>query len=221
MIEALVFDFDGLVLDTELPIYSTWCALFEDHGARPPTIEEWAAEIGTVGGLDLHGMLLERATRPVDLAEADIWRRSHRDLLLAEQQARPGVEDWIAEAEAAGLGVGIASSSEAEWVLPLLERIGLHTRFQFVVNAGGALRAKPAPDVYLEACARLGVEPARALSIEDSPNGIAAAKAAGLHCIAVPHELTETLDLSAADLRLASLADCSLAEAIERLGSGR
>jgi HAD superfamily hydrolase (TIGR01509 family) len=215
---ALVFDFDGLILDTELPIYAAWCALFEDHGARPPTIEEWAAEIGTVGGLDVHGLLVARATRPVDLTEADVWRRGHRDLLLAEQQARPGVADWLAEADAAGLGLGIASSSEAEWVLPLLERIGLHTRFRHVVNAGGPLRPKPAPDVYLEACARLGVDPAHALAIEDSPHGIAAAKAAGLRCVAVPHQLTETLDLSAADLRLTSLADCSLAEALDRLG---
>jgi HAD superfamily hydrolase (TIGR01509 family) len=216
-VRALVFDFDGLILDTELPIYAAWCALFEDHGASPPTIEEWSAEIGTVNGLDLRGMLVERATRPVDLDEADVWRRGHRDLLLAEQQARPGVEDWVAEAEAAGLGIGIASSSEAEWVLPLLERIGLHTRFRYVVNAGGALRPKPAPDVYVEACARLGVDPVHALAIEDSPHGIAAAKDAGLRCVAVPHQLTEALDLSAADLRLASLAECSLAEAIARL----
>ena len=217
-IEALVFDFDGLILDTELPIYRAWYELFERHGAQPLSIDEWAAEIGTIRGLDLPGLLVERATQPVDLDEADVWRRAHRDLLLAEQQARPGVEDWIAEAEAAGLGVAIASSSEADWVLPLLERIGLHTRFACVVNAGGALGAKPAPDTYLEACARLGVEPASALAIEDSPHGIAAAKAAGLRCVAVPHELTETLDLSAADLRLESLAECSLADAIARLG---
>ena len=217
-IEALVFDFDGLILDTELPIYRAWYELFERHGAQPLSIDEWAAEIGTVRGLDLPGLLVERATRPVDLDEAAVWRRAHRDLLLAEQQARPGVEEWIAEAEAAGLGVAIASSSEADWVLPLLERIGLHTRFACVVNAGGALGAKPAPDTYLEACERLGVEPASALAIEDSPHGIAAAKAAGLRCVAVPHELTETLDLSAADLRLESLAECSLADAIARLG---
>jgi HAD superfamily hydrolase (TIGR01509 family) len=216
-VRALVFDFDGLILDTELPIFRAWCALFEDHGAPPPTIEEWAAEIGTVGGLDLEGMLVARATRPVDLDEAEVWRRAHRDLLLSEQRARPGVDGWLAEAEAAGLGIGIASSSEAEWVLPLLERIGLHARFEHVVNAGGALRAKPAPDVYVEACARLGVDPAHALAIEDSHHGIAAAKTAGLRCVAVPHELTENLDLSAADLRLASLAECTLAEALVRL----
>ena len=146
-----------------------------------------------------------------------MWRRGHRDLLLAEQQARPGVEDWLAEAEAAGVGVAIASSSEAEWVLPLLERIGLHASFPHVVTSGGRVRPKPAPDTYLEACGRLGVDPAHALAIEDSPHGIAAAKAAGLRCLAVPHELTETLDLSAADLRLPSLASCTLADAVKQL----
>jgi len=216
-IAAVVFDFDGLILDTELPIFEAWSALFEAHGAPPLTIEEWGAEIGTINGLDLPAMLLERATVPVDLDEADVWRRAHRDLLLAEQQARPGVEDWLAEADAAGLGVAIASSSEAEWVVPLLERIGLHTRFRHVVNAGGALRAKPAPDTYVEACARLGVDPAHALAVEDSAHGITAAKAAGLRCVAVPHQLTEQLDLSAADLRLSSLAECTLAEAVSRL----
>src|SRR5690348_7539369 len=126
-------------------MYRSWCALFEEHGAVPPTIDEWAAEIGTVGGLDLHALLVERATRPVDLIEADVWRRGQRDLLLAEQQARPGVEEWLTEADAAGLGVAIASSSEAEWVMPLLERIGLHARFGCIVTAGGALRPKPEP----------------------------------------------------------------------------
>jgi HAD superfamily hydrolase (TIGR01509 family) len=198
-------------------MYRSWCALFEEHGAVPPSIEEWSAEIGTVGGLDLHGLLVERAVRPVDLTEADVWRRGLRDLLLAEQQARPGVEEWLADADAAGIGIAIASSSEAEWVMPLLERIGLHARFGCVVTAGGAVRPKPAPDTYVEACARLGVAAAHALAVEDSPHGIAAAKTAGLHCVAVPHLLTETLDLSAADLRLASLAECSLSEALARL----
>ncbi len=216
-IRAVVFDFDGLVLDTELPIFSAWCAVFEAHGAAPPTIEEWSAEIGTVGVVDVHAWLVERADRPVDVEAVNEARRAHRDRLLAEQRVRPGVEAWLAEAEASGIGVAIASSSPADWVLPLLDRLGLRSRFAAVVTADGVLRAKPAPDTYLEACAHLGVEPGEALAVEDSPNGIAAAKAAGLHCVTVPHALTETLDLSAADLRLASLADCTLAEALERL----
>ena len=217
-IRAVVFDFDGLVLDTELPIFTSWCAVFEAHGAAPPTIEEWSAEIGTTGVVNIEGWLVERSTRPVDLDAAHEARRAHRDELLAAEVARPGVEQWLDEAHAAGLGVAIASSSPAEWVLPLLDELGLRARFEPVVTAGGSVRGKPAPDTYLRACELLGVEPRQALAVEDSPNGIAAAKAAGLHCVTVPHVLTESLDLSAADLRLTSLAECTLADAIARLG---
>jgi HAD superfamily hydrolase (TIGR01509 family) len=216
-IRAVVFDFDGLVLDTEFPVYAAWCEAFESHGAAPPTIEEWSAEIGTAGAIDLEAWLLELATVPVDIDAMHDRRRSLRDELLASEVARPGVAAWLDEADAAGLDLAIASSSPADWVLPLLDRLGLRDRFRWIVNAEGPLRGKPAPDTYLEACARLGVEPRDALAVEDSPHGIAAAKDAGLSCVAVPHGLTDTLDLSAADLRVRSLADCTLAEALVRL----
>lgn len=220
-IRAVVFDFDGLVLDTELPIYTSWCAAFEAHGATPPTIEEWSAEIGTSGVIDFQAWLIERATAAVDVDAMHASRRAHCTALLELEATCPGVEAWLDEADDAGYGVAIASSSEADWVLPHLERLGLRDRFDFVVTAGGELPAKPAPDTYLEACARLGVEPRHALAVEDSPNGITAAKAAGLFCVTVPHVLTETLDLSGADLRLASLAECTLAESLARLESER
>jgi HAD superfamily hydrolase (TIGR01509 family) len=217
-VRAIVFDFDGLILDTELPIYTSWCAAFDAHGAAPPTIEEWSAEIGTIGGIDLEAWLVERAPGAVDLDAMHDSRRAHCAALLQVEAVRPGVEAWLDEAEASGYGVAIASSSEATWVIPHLEMLGLRDRFAHVVNAGGALPAKPAPDTYLEACARLGVDPREALAVEDSPNGIAAAKAAGLFCVTVPHVLTETLDLSAADLRISSMAETSIAEVLARLG---
>ena len=216
-IRAVVFDFDGLVLDTELPIFAAWCAVFEAHDAVPPTIEEWSAGLGTTDGLDVESWLRERVGRPIDFDAVNESRRMHRDELLALERALPGVEAWLDEAEDAGYGLAIASSSPDDWVHEHLDRIGLRSRFSTVVTAGGVLRSKPAPDTYLEACARLGVATGDALALEDSPNGIAAAKAAGLHCVTVPHPLTETLDLSAADLRLPSLAHCTLAEALARL----
>ncbi len=216
-IRAVVFDFDGLVLDTEVPVYAAWCAAFDAHGAVPPSIEEWSAEIGTAGGLDLEGWLVDRATSPVDVDAMHARRRAHRDELLELEQVRAGVDAWIDEAEAAGYGVAIASSSPSDWVAEHLERLTMRHRFAHVVTAGGALRAKPAPDTYLEACAQLAVHPSEALAVEDSPNGIAAAKAAGLRCVTVPNTITETLDLSAADLRLVSLADCTVADVLAKL----
>ena len=216
-IRAGVFDFDGLILDTELPIYASWCAAFEAHGAAPPTIEEWSAEIGTSGVIDIEAWLVERAGSTVDVDAMHTVRRAHCASLLEVEVVRPGVQAWLDEAEAAGYGLAVASSSAADWVLPHLDRLGLRDRFTHIVNAGGDLPAKPAPDTYIEACARLGVEPRNALAVEDSPHGIAAAKAAGLSCVTVPHVLTETLDLSAADARLSSLADASIAEVIAGL----
>ena len=152
-LRAVVFDFDGLVLDTELPVYASWCAAFVAHGADPPTLEEWSVTIGTADEVDVHAWLTERADRPVDRAAMDASRRAHRDALLEVEVARPGVIEWLAEADAAGVHLAIASSSPADWVEEHLGRLDLRARFATVVTAGGALRGKPAPDVYLEACA--------------------------------------------------------------------
>jgi HAD superfamily hydrolase (TIGR01509 family) len=219
-IDAVVFDFDGLILDTEAPIFAAWCAAFETLGCPPPTIEQWSVWIGTdTDDAALVEALLAGAQRPVDLDAIHAARRARRDELLAAEAVRPGVMAWIDEAAAAGFGVAIASSSDDAWVLGHLERLGVRGRFDHVVCAGNGRPAKPAPDTYLGACAALGVDPRRAVAIEDSPHGIAAAKRAGLACIVVPSPITESLDLSAADLRLGSLADCSLTEALERIAA--
>ena len=217
-IDAVVFDFDGLILDTEAPVFAAWCAAFESHGCPPPTVEVWAEWIGTDrDDLELVELLVAAAPGPVDLDLMHARRRALRDEMLAAEVIRPGVVAWIDEAQAAGLGTAIASSSPDWWVLGHLDRIGLRDRFAHVACAGDDLPAKPAPDTYLAACAALGVEPQRALAVEDSPNGIAAAKAAGMRCVTVPNPITARLDVTAADLRLGSLADCSLHDAVARV----
>jgi HAD superfamily hydrolase (TIGR01509 family) len=216
-IEAVVFDFDGLILDTEGPVFTAWQEEFDAHGCPPLTIEEWAAEIGTAGGLDLVELMRSRATRPFDENTMHARRRVRRDQLLDQETTRPGVHAWLDEADTLGLGLAIASSSPREWVEPLLDRLDLRQRFAHVACFGDGLAGKPAPDTYLAACAAIRVDPGAALAVEDSPHGVAAAKAAGLRCVAVPHEITELLDLSHADLRVTSLADVTLREVLDRL----
>ncbi|MDQ1508672.1 MAG: hypothetical protein QOG50_516 [Actinomycetota bacterium] len=219
-IEAVVFDFDGLMLDTEVPVYAAWRAAFESYGATPPTLEEWGAYIGTDSDdRELLDLLVTTAARPVDIDEMHAARRAHRDALLAAEEVLPGVRAWIDEAIAAGLGIAIASSSPDDWVLGHLDRLGLRMHFDHVMCAGNGRTAKPAPDTYVAACAALGVQPPRALAVEDSAHGVAAAKGAGLLCVVVPNSLTESLDLSGADLRLGSLADCSLQQAVARINA--
>jgi HAD superfamily hydrolase (TIGR01509 family) len=216
-IAAVVFDFDGLILDTETSIWTSWRTTFEEHGCAPPTIEEWGAEVGTVGGLDVVALLRSRVAGEIDVDILQARRRAFRDELLAREAARPGVATWIDEASALGLGLAIASSSEYGWVDPHLTRLGLRASFAHVACHGATLRAKPHPDTYLDACTALGVAPRDALAVEDSPHGVAAARAAGLAVVAVPNPVTEQMDLSAADVVLRSLADCSLSDAMTRL----
>jgi HAD superfamily hydrolase (TIGR01509 family) len=217
-VDAVVFDFDGLMLDTEVPVYAAWCATFESYGAAPPTLEEWGVYIGTDSDdRELLDLLVTTASVPVDVDEMQARRRAHRDALLAAEAVRPGVAAWIEEARAGDLGIAIASSSPDSWVLGHLDRLGLRRHFLHVLCAGNGRQAKPEPDTYVAACAALGVEPQRALAVEDSAHGLTAAKRAGLLCVVVPNSLTKSLDLSAADLRLDSLADCSLREAVARI----
>lgn len=222
-VDGIVFDFDGLILDTERPVFVAWQEAFLDHGCPPLTLDEWAREIGTVGGLDLVEMIRTRATRPFDEQAMDARRRVRRDELLALETTRPGVDAWLDEADTLGIPLAVASSSPRDWVETHLGRLGLLARFAFLACFGDQgpgrieLAGKPAPDTYLAACAAIGVEPASALAIEDSPPGVAAAKAAGLWCLAVPHEITERLDLSSADLRVSSLADVTIGEVFDRL----
>jgi HAD superfamily hydrolase (TIGR01509 family) len=220
-VDAIVFDFDGLILDTEMPVFTAWQEAFVAHGCPPLTIEEWSAEIGTTGALDMVALLQARATRPVDIDAMHDLRRARRDQLLAEQAVLPGVVEWLDEAEALQLPVAIASSSPPDWVLPHLERLGLVERFDYIACATDGLPAKPAPHTYLAACAALGVEPEHALAVEDSPNGALAARRAGLRCVVVPHALTEELDLAHAHLRLRSLDEMSLREVLAHFDNAR
>jgi len=129
----------------------------------------------------------------------------------------PGIVEYLEDADRLGLRVGIASSSSRNWVLGHLERLGLSDRWECIRCWGDVERAKPWPDLYLAVLDHLGVPPSEALAFEDSPNGIAAAKAAGMICVAVPNPLTDALDLSKADVRLGSLAEMPLPELLDRI----
>jgi HAD superfamily hydrolase (TIGR01509 family) len=215
VIEALVFDFDGLILDTEGPVFQAWREAFEAHGCSL-TMADWALEVGTSGAIDLVAVLQDRAGGRVDIDEMHTRRRSRRDELLAVETVRGGVTEWLDRAEVLGMAVAIASSSPDEWVSTHLDRLGLRGRFAAIVCCGDGIAGKPEPDTYLAATAAIGVDPAHALALEDSPHGITAAQRAGMRCVAVPNAITAQLDISHADLVLESLEIASLDEILAR-----
>jgi HAD superfamily hydrolase (TIGR01509 family) len=136
---------------------------------------------------------------------------------MAELDVMAGIRDYLSEGRRLGLRLAIASSSPRGYVQAHLDRVGLDKGWDVVVCREDAPRAKPAPDLYLRAIELLGVKPREALALEDSPNGIAAAKDAGLWVVAVPNALTAAGDLSRADCRVSTCAELSLPELLDRL----
>lgn len=214
-VRALVFDFDGLIVDTESATYHSWRELYTDHG-EVLAVEEWVRCVGSdFGGFDPFDELERRCGRVLDwsvLEPARVARARELDELL---DARPGVRDRLAEAVELGLPCAVASSSPRSWVEPWLERLGIRSRFAHVCTKDDVARVKPAPDLFLLAASRLREDPVHVLVFEDSLNGVRAATAAGMRAVAVPGPITAGLDLSEAVLRLESLADMPLSRLLE------
>jgi HAD superfamily hydrolase (TIGR01509 family) len=221
-IGALIFDFDGRILDTETCTYETTASIFAEHG-ETLDLAWWHSIIGTADHPHWSEVLADRLGRPVDRAALVARRERRRLQVLDALPPCDGVAELLDAADAEGIPTAVASSSGLDWVGGHLERLGLRSAFAVVVTrddlSGADARTKPAPDLFLLAAERLGVEPAHCLAFEDSPNGVAAARAAGMAVVAVPGPMTAGLDLSAADLVVPSLAETDLA-ALRKLVAG-
>lgn len=211
---ALLFDFDGTIVETEGPSLRSWQELFAEHGLEL-TLDAWSATVGTLNGVDPVAMLEDGLGRRLDGEELRRRRMRRKRELVAQEALRPGVERLVAEARAAGTRLAIVTSASRDWAQEHLARLGLDEGWEAIVAADGDVaRAKPAPTVYLEALAALEVTAAEALAVEDSPNGIRAAKAAGVACVAVPNPITRRLDLGEADGVLETLDGVGLRELV-------
>jgi len=218
MIRAIVFDFDGLILDTEEPVYRSWVEVYQAHGEELP-FERWVQIVGsTTAGFHPQHHLEERLGRPLakEVLDRRIGRRT--EMILA-REALPGVVRLIREARAMSLKLGVASSSTSDWVRGHLARLSILESFDCVRCRDDVPNAKPEPDLYLAVLECLGVRASEAIAIEDSPNGVLAAKRAGLRCVAIPNSITARLDLGQADLLLGSLDEVTLAELLEKLSA--
>jgi HAD superfamily hydrolase (TIGR01509 family) len=219
MIRAVVLDFDGLILDTEEPIYRSWLEVYRAHGEDLP-FDRWVQTVGSTSAM-FHPQqnLEERLGRPLpqEVLERRVGRRT--EMILA-QGALPGVARLLEEATAMGLKVGLASSSTSDWVGGHLARLGILHHFDCMRCRDQVTNAKPEPDLYLAVLDCLGVQASEAIAIEDSPNGVLAAKRAGLRCVAVPNSITASLDLRQADVLLGSLAEVTLSELLTMLDPG-
>ncbi len=217
MMLAVIFDFDGLILETEEPTYKSWQEIYQSFGFSLP-FSTWEIMVGTTQSDFNPRLELEKLVGKAldwDLLEArrQVSENAHIEL----QPVLPGARQYLQDARCLGLKVGLASNSSTSWVTRHLTRIGLFNCFDCIRTSTDVPDLKPSPALYLSALQGLGVQAGEAFALEDSPLGIRSAKAAGLLCVAVPNVLTSRLDLSQADFRVESLEEMPFEELVNKI----
>ncbi len=211
-LRAVIFDFDGLVVDTESTGYLTWKEIFDEHGHHL-TIEHYAQVIGSdfTTGYDPRRDLEQRTGRDFDWDAVEVRRKDREGTLRQTLKTLPGVVDLLVEAAALGLRTAIASSSPRAWIDSWMDQLGLRHHFHHISTVDDTGKVKPDPSIFLHATETLGVSPDEVIIFEDSLNGLRAALAAGMRCIVAPGPMTRHLDFAGAWSRVDSLTEVSLA----------
>jgi len=215
MYKAVVFDFDGLIFDTESVHTTIYKEMFESHNVEFP-FNKWIQNIGTKSNVSIYD-LLEKEIKEIDREQLKKMNKEKLETRLNALKVRPGVEEILKEAQAMNLKIGLASSSDYKWVSSHLDRLGLLHYFECIMTSDDVAEVKPHPELYLLAAKQLGVEPEVCIAFEDSANGSLAAKRAGLTCVIVPNDTTQHLTFPEVDYRLSSMTDCALLELVGRL----
>lgn len=219
MIKAVIFDFDGLIIDTETPWFNAFSEIYREHGEYLP-LETWAQCVGAdEKHFDPYDYLERCIRRPVDRDSLRELSKQKFAAYFKDKSVNPGVENCLATAKSLGLKIGLASSSNREWVEGYLRELNLYDYFDYLCTKEQVKKIKPDPELFLNVLNHFGISGTEAVAFEDSPNGAKAAKRAGVYCVVIPNELTVNLPFETYDLKLASLADFDLAAFVERNSS--
>lgn len=220
LLRGLIFDFDGLVVDTETARYYAWKEVIESHGVELP-LSVWHENIGLPSeAFDPLEYLKQHAKTPVDF---DSVRKRKNEVFWSRMEGetlRPGIKEYLEEGKRRGLKMAICSSSPRRWIEQNLPRWGIDGEFDAVVTGSDVERIKPDPELYLKVLALLQLPAESCIAFEDSPKGVQSAKAAGLFCVAVPNSITLETDLAGADVKVHSLAGLPLEELENRFSTG-
>jgi HAD superfamily hydrolase (TIGR01509 family) len=212
MLKALLFDFDGLILDTETPEVLVWQSIYKEHGFELP-VDEWEKTVGGYGisNFDAALHLAHLSSGQLDPVSMKSRYRKEADAIIHAGPILPGVVELIDEAKQHGLKVAIGSSSPHSWVNTHAKRLGIFHKFDDIICQDDVLpgRTKPNPDIYLKALERLKVQKHEAVVFEDSVNGVEASRRAGIFVVAVPNPLTARMGVRG-DLTVSSLAELNL-----------
>jgi len=193
MIKAIIFDFDGTIIDTETAWFDAFRFAYKEHGVEL-ALEQYSQCIGTnLSAFNPYEYLVTELKLPIDLAAFKERIHAQHTAFMEKEKVRDGVLDWLELAKASGLKIGLATSSHRAWIDKYAEQLGIGHYFECIRTADDVTNVKPDPELYLKALEGLGVKPEEAIAIEDSPNGARAAAAAGMKCIIVPNTITRSL----------------------------
>lgn len=220
MLKGIIFDFDGTILDTEEPWYIAFSKLYQQYGHELP-LSLYSKIIGANKSSDNY---IDPVQHLIDLVGVELSYESlreavhlhHQELMLTKSM-RPGVIELLKVAKSNCLQIGLASSSSKDWVNHHLNRLGILDYFNAIRTSDDVDVAKPHPDLYLKTVEALGLQHDEVFAIEDSPNGCASAKAAGIKCVVVPHAITEAMTFPDHEVRLNSLNDLSFKQLVEAI----
>ena len=217
-IKALLFDFDGLILDTETTEFRVWQSIYREYG-QEMLPETWGQVVGGYGISNFDGAvhLAELVGDGINVKELRARFRSESDAMILQQSVLPGVVDYLDEGQRLGLHLAVASSSPHSWVDTHLARLELADRFDVIICGDDVPpgRTKPHPDLFLKALDAMGIQADEAIVFEDSPNGVKASITAGIFVVLIPNPVTVLLKTDGADLSLSSLADMPLPDLLD------
>ena len=216
--KALIFDFDGTILDTETPEFTAWTALYQRYG-QVLEAQDWGRGIGTWGGFDPWADLEHKLGQALPREQLQPEHRQEVLRLIGQAELLPGVRDLILQAKQAGLKLAIASSSDYDWVSGWTQQHGIFELFDALSTRYEVEQVKPDPALFLLALHKLEVQPHEAIVFEDSPNGAKAALAAGIGCVVIPNSVTKHLEFPSGVVRLESLAGVTLADIARRMSA--
>jgi len=211
-VKAVIFDFDGLVVDTETPAFSAWSEIYQEFGAEL-LLSDWVQCVGSGYGRFDPVKNLEEITGMSLQGEELIFKKERiKSGICLNQPLLPGVKNIILDASSLNLPISIASSSPRSWIDLHADRTGILPFVSVICTREDVDKIKPAPDLYLLAAERLQISPNDCVVFEDSQNGVTAALAAGMRVVAIPNSITKGSDFSAAHLVVESATDCNLCD---------
>jgi HAD superfamily hydrolase (TIGR01509 family) len=222
MLKALIFDFDGLILDTETPEVLVWQSIYRDYGFELP-IDEWEKTIGGYGisNFDAADHLSLLSQGRLDTISSRARYRRECDEIIHASPVLPGVMNMLEQAKENGLKIAVGSSAPHSWVDSHVRRLGILDYFDSIICQDDVPpgRTKPNPDIFLKALDQLNVMKEAAVVFEDSPNGVTAARRAEIFVVAVPNPMTAKIGVTG-DITVSSLAELSLHDLNEYVKKG-